>query len=301
MKLSVVITVYNEEKMLPDCLRSIKDFADEIVVVDCESTDKTAEIAKKFTSKIYQQKNDPSAIDIQKNFGFTKATGDWILSLDADERITSELAQEIKKIIENSEVAGYWIPRKNIIFGKWIQHTGWYPDEQLRLFRQGKGKYKAIHVHEDLIVDGEVGHVYSYMLHEHYQTIAQFIQRGFLIYAPNEARSRLEKGYTFSAIDIIRFPMGEFLSRYFAREGYKDGLHGLALSLLMASYHLMVFCYIWQEKKFPEEKELFILKDVYNEGKKMRTDFAYWITHEGIKNEKNVLKKILLKAKRKIS
>ncbi len=250
-QLSVVITVYNGEAMLAKCLESVKDLADEIIVVDNMSTDETVIIAKKYTKKIYSQKNDPQNIDIQKNFGFSKATKEWILSIDPDEQVTPELAKEIIEKIENwklkianSDVVGYWIPRKNIIFGKWIQHTGYYPDEQLRLFQKGKGKYISHHVHEDLHVDGSISHLHHELLHENYHTIGQFIHRNLLAYAQNEAQALMDNGYTFSYMDAMWFPAREFLSRYFAREGYKDGVHGLVLSLLLAAYHLVIFAYI---------------------------------------------------------
>lgn len=301
MKLSVVISAYNEEKTIEDCLKSVKGWVDEIVVVDNISTDNTEKIVKKYTKKIFKQKNDPTSIDTQKNFGFTKATGDWILSLDADERVTPELAKEIKEKITVKDTVGYWIPRKNILFGKWIEHTGWYPDEQLRLFRKGKGEYKAKHVHEDLVVEGAVEHLREHILHENYQAIGQFIERNLLRYAPNEAESIIANGYTFSYIDALWFPAREFLSRYFAREGYKDGLHGLVLSLLLAAYHLVIFAYIWEKKNFPQEKELFSLSHIHHESEKIGDEFQYWFQTETIKNTKNPLKKVLLKTKRKLT
>ncbi|MGH7246419.1 MAG: glycosyltransferase family 2 protein, partial [Candidatus Levyibacteriota bacterium] len=129
-KLSVVISAYNEERNIGPCLESVKNVVDEIIVVDNSSTDKTVAVAKKYTKNIFSQKNNPQTVDLQKNTGFEKATGEWILSLDADERVTPELASELKEVIHQSgvEIVGYWIPRKNIIFGKWIEHTGWYPD-----------------------------------------------------------------------------------------------------------------------------------------------------------------------------
>ena len=120
-KLSVVVTVFNEEKNIERCLKSLR-FADEIVVVDNSSEDQTLSLAKKYTDRVYSQKNDPKLIDIQKNFGFKKATGDFILSVDADEEVSEELSREIKKILKETpeNVNGYLVPRKNFIFGKWI-------------------------------------------------------------------------------------------------------------------------------------------------------------------------------------
>src|SRR3990172_4504796 len=154
--LSVVVSAYNEEKSLGRCLASV-GFADEIIVVDNQSQDKTVEVAKKFTKKIYSQKNI-LMLNTNKNYGFGKATGDWILNLDADEEIPKDLAQEIKTIIQTKpKYAGYWIRRKNIIFGKWVTHGLWWPDKQIRLFRRGKGKFACVHIHEYVSIEGQVG------------------------------------------------------------------------------------------------------------------------------------------------
>ncbi len=243
---SVVISTFNSEEKIEDCLKSAS-WVSEIIVVDGTSSDKTLDIVRKYTSKIFVRPNH-KMLNINKNFGFSKTSGEWILCLDSDERITTELQQEIREIIGNS-VDGYWIPRKNIIFGKWMQHTGWYPDAQLRLFRRGKGKFLEEHVHEMIKVQGEVGQLREHILHYNYDSISQFIQKLGTIYGPNEAEQLIKKGYAFDWKDAIRFPVKEFLSRFFAREGYKDGFHGLMLSLLMAFYHFLIFanfkiCYV---------------------------------------------------------
>src|ERR1035437_8191953 len=197
-KVTAVISAFNEEKNIERCLKSLI-FADEIIVVDNSSTDKTSEIAKKYSKKVFVQKNDPNLIDLQKNFGFDKASSEWILSIDADEEVSPELAKEIKSIIQKkSKVDGYWIPRKNIIFGKFIEHTGWYPDPQLRLFRKGKGKFVKTHVHEPIKLDGESAYLSEHLIHHHYKIIAEFMQKTINIYAPNEAQNYLDKGYQFS-------------------------------------------------------------------------------------------------------
>lgn len=296
--LSVVVSVFNGEKYLSQCLTSVKDIADEIIVVDHQSSDNSLTIAKKFTKKIYSQKNNPEDIDRQKNFGFEKATSDWTLSLDADERLTEELKKEIQETIADEKFVGYWIPRKNIIFGKWIQHTGWYPDYQLRLFKTGKGKFVKQHVHEDVQVDGQTAKFVSPFIHEAYQSIAQFLQRGLLVYAPNEAKAMRDNGYVFSFADAIRFPVKEFLSRFFAREGYKDGFHGLVLSLLMSAYHLAVFAYLWEYEKFKEHEESV---DIFSEEiRASAKDLRYWLSSVKIEKTKNPASKVLLRAKRKL-
>lgn len=299
-KISVVISAYNEEKNIEDCLKSVKELADEIIVVDNSSTDRTADIASKFTKKVYKQKNDPTKIDLQKNFGFEKATGDWILSLDADERVTEELAKEIRSRMQNSksEIQGYWIPRKNIIFGKWIEHTGWYPDYLLRLFKRGKGEFVAEKVHEPLVVNGETEKLSEPIYHENYKSVNQFINK-MIVYTDSESKSLIEDGYKFSSMDIIRKPFEEFLSRFFAQEGYKDGLHGLALSLLMAFYRLLVFLKIWEYKKFFEE-DINVAKSFKDESRKIASDVSYWVAEVQKKETRNPVKRLILQTSQKI-
>lgn len=298
--LSVVITAFNEEKNIGECLKSIQAIADEIIVVDNSSSDKTVDIAKKHGAKIYTQQNDPSRIDIQKNFGFEKATGEWILSLDADERIPSGLADEIKSEIENSkpETMGYWVPRKNIIFGKWIQHTGWYPDYQLRVFRRGQGKFDAEKVHEPLIVDGVTLKLSSPIHHENYRSINQFLLR-MVVYTDSEAKALVAKKYKPVPIDVLRMPLQEFLRRFFTQEGYKDGFHGLILSLLMAFYHLVIFLKVWEAHKFAEQ-DVNALELFKKESKKMRNELLFWIINAEKQETHNPIKKIWLKTSGKI-
>jgi glycosyltransferase involved in cell wall biosynthesis len=297
-KISAVVSVFNEEKNIERCLRSLT-FADEIVVVDNSSTDRTVQLAKKFTDKIYNQKNDSSKIDIQKNFGFDKAVGDWILNIDADEEVGPKLAKEIKEEIEKP-ADGYYIPRKNIIFGKWIQHSGWYPDFQLRLFRKGKGKFTKTHVHELLTLDGNIKYLKNEIIHYNYDGVSQFLQKAINIYVPNEAKNLLDKGYVFRYTDAIRFPLKEFLGRFFLREGYKDGFYGLMLALLMGFYHFLIFVNIWESNKFKDLNENQTQALVRNEFIKSNKEFSYWLTKQNIDKIKNPFKKIIYKLLGKI-
>lgn len=297
-KLSVVISAYNEEKKIADCLESVRELGDEIVLVDSSSTDKTVEIAKKYTRRIYARPNN-LMLNVNKNFGFSKAKGDWILSLDADERVSSELSREIKGKISNSKVVGYWIPRKNIIFGKWIQHTGWYPDHQLRLFQRDKGKFPENHVHEMVQLHGETEYLTEHIIHYNYDSVYQFLQKLGTIYAPNEAQQLMKKGYVFNWKDAFRFPLSEFINRFFAREGYKDGFHGLMLSLLMGFYHLVVFSYVWEQNNF-KEAHVDLLSGIKKEAQEGYKDVLYWIFNEQVKHETNVFKKSILHMRAKL-
>jgi len=310
-KLSVVISAFNEEKNIERCLKSLS-FADEIIVIDNSSLDKTAEIAKKYTKLVFTQKNDPNLIDLQKNIGFEKASCDWILSIDADEEVSPELTKEIRSEIrsfdpelrtegnQRSEVSGYWIPRKNIIFGKFIQHTGWYPDPQLRLFRKGKGKFVKAHVHEQIKLEGESAYLNEHLIHHHYKTITEFMQKTINIYAPNEAQNYIDKGYQFSYFDAIRFPLNEFISRFFARKGYLDGFHGLMLSFLMAFYHFTIFAFLWEKQGFKEYDKDDFINDTDKEFAKVGKEILFWISKEKLERIKNPVKRNLQKMSNKL-
>lgn len=278
-KVSAVISAYNEEKNIERCLQSLS-FADEILVVDNSSSDNTAKIAKKYTNKVFSQENDPSQIDIQKNLGFELASSDWILSIDADEEVSEGLVREIEEVINKKDntINGYWIPRKNIIFGKFIEYTGWYPDPQLRLFRKGSGKFVKTHVHEPIKLEGKSAYLNEHLIHHHYNTISEFVNRTINAYAPNEAQNYLNKGYRFSYFDAIRFPLNEFISRFFARKGYKDGFHGLMLSLLMAFYYFMVFALLWEKQGFKEYDKEDFLADTEREFRRGGRDILFWFS-----------------------
>jgi glycosyltransferase involved in cell wall biosynthesis len=298
-RISVVISAYNEEKNLPDCLASVK-FADEIIVVNNSSTDRTEEIAKKYTHHIITQKNDPLKIDLQKNTGFAKTSGEWILSIDADERIPEELAEEIKRVLgDNPPENGFEIPRKNIIFGKWIQHSIWWPDYQLRLFRKDTGKFEKTSVHKALIVRGDIGKLSEPMVHINYTTVSQYVQKMDTIYTENEAEELLKSGKKVRPLDAISMPAHDFLKTFFLQKGYLDGLHGLVLSLLQAFYALLVFAKAWEKQGFEDQENKNFLHDVWHEMKKLSREFNYWYLTETMEETKRTVKKLYLKLVRK--
>jgi (heptosyl)LPS beta-1,4-glucosyltransferase len=150
-------------------------------------------------------------------------------------------------------------------------------------------------------VDGEVGKLVSSMQHQNYASIQEFVKKTALIYAPNEAEVLLKNGYVFSPYDAIRMPVKEFLSRYFARDGYKDGLHGFVLSCLMAFYHLLVFGYVWEYNKFKELPSKTFIPDLEEETKKLKHELSYWIYTKKIEEEKNSVKRNMYKMVRKFS
>lgn len=298
MKISVCITTFNSKDFIEDCLKSVT-FADEIIVIDHESSDGTQEILKKYTKNVFVQKNNPDRIDEQKNFGFKKAGNDWILSLDADERVTPELAKEIKEIVRNSSsMSGFRIPRKNIIFGKWIQHSLWWPDPQLRLFRRGKGEYKDA-VHKDLSLEGECGELRNPILHENYQSLTQYLTK-MDRYTQIEALALFKSGKKLHVVDALRFPLQDFLKTFFLQNGYKDGLHGLVLSTLQAFYSFLVFAKVWELQGFKEENSDDFLKIMHKEWVRAQKEIAYWFLTSFITRTRNPIRKMKLTIQRKV-
>lgn len=295
--ISIVISAWNEENIIKRCLETVQ-WADEIIFVDSGSTDKTTSIARSYTSKIYSRPNNPM-LNVNKNFGFTKATSKWILSLDADEIIPENLVREIKKAVNQEAIDGFWIPRKNIIFGKWIEHGLWWPDRQLRLFRKGKGKFPCVHVHEYLSVEGPAETLQNPMIHYNYDSISQFLRKMDTLYTESEVTKLISTGYQLSWSDAIRFPVSDFVKIYFAQEGYKDGLHGLVLSLLQAFYSFIVFTKLWERKNFTEIQPS--LKDITDELKHSKNEIQYWVGESNMKSSPRITEKLWYRFVRKLS
>ncbi len=297
--ISVVISAYNEEEKIEDCLKSAKNLADEIIFIDNSSSDKTSQIAKKYTDKIFTLPNDPVMLNRNKNYGFEKATCKWIISLDADERITKELSSEIKKVVSGDIYSGFEIPRKNIIFGKWIRHSIWWPDYNLRLFKKGAGKFPLKHVHEKLELIGKVGKLQNPMVHYNYQTISQYIKKLDNTYTESEAQNFIQSGKDVHWYDAIRWPISDFVKTYFFQEGYKDGLHGLVLSQLQAFYSLVFFAKVWERKeKFKDLTPPDFLNESSKELAKAFKEIWYWVYTA--KMETNIAKKLYYKIRRRL-
>lgn len=231
--LSVVITNFNEAENLRGALQSVA-FTDEVIVVDGGSTDNSLEVAKKFGAKVFVRDN-PAQLNINKNFGFEQAKGDWILSLDTDERIPSELAQEIRKVIEDPNAAdGYFIKRRNFMGKKWVKYGGRWPDPVLRLFKKGQGKFACKHVHEMLEVDGHTGELDNPMDHIAFRSIVEYLSKTFLRYAPFTA-SKIKSGELKRRFPFIRWvlinPVELFFRTYLQKKGFLDGWEGLIFAL----------------------------------------------------------------------
>lgn len=271
-----MINTLNEEKNISKALESVK-WADEIIVCDMYSSDKTAEIAKKMGAKvIFHKKLD--FVEPARNFAISKAACDWVLVLDPDEQITESLKERLVQIAGKMKEIDYVrVPRKNIIFNKWIKNAGWWPDYNIRFFKKGKVQWTdKIHrppETQGLGLDLDADEKWA-IIHHHYQTISQFIER-MNRYTSVEAESMIKGGYQFDWKDLFRKPMEEFLSRFFARHGYKDGLHGLALSLLQALSNLVVYLKTWERSGFKEGT--IEIAEIEKETKVAQDTMSYWL------------------------
>jgi len=248
MAISVVINTHNEADKLKDCLQSVKDWVDEIVVVDMESTDETRKIARNFNAKIYKEKLVPY-VELIRNQSVNKANSDWALVLDPDERISANLAKELKKIVKEDKFEVVNIPRKNIIFNKWIRHTNWWPDRQIRFYKKGrvvwpekihqypqvKGKVLDLPAKEELAIE-----------HLNYENISQFLSRQNR-YSEILAQNYFDEGQRFSWFNFFWRPTRIFLQRYLRHAGFLDGFHGLSLSYLATLSQMATEIKLWEK------------------------------------------------------
>lgn len=248
MKLSIVIITYNEEENIKECLESVQ-WVEEIVIVDGFSLDRTVEICKEYTGKIYQRENVRN-LNINKSYGFEKASGDWILYLDADERVSPELAQEIREILSREDkFVAYKMPRKNYYFGRWLKYGGNYPDYQLRLFKRGKAHFECRHVHEKLQVEGKVGYLQYPLLHFTYPTISHYLKK-FDFYTSLEAEYIFKNNKRCCILPKVTVkPMVRFIRRYFLKFGFLDGLPGLLACIFDALSIIVSYGKYWEIKR----------------------------------------------------
>lgn len=250
--LSVVLAVYNEEENLPGCLESVKDLADEIVIVDGGSKDKTIEVAKKFKAKIIETDNPP-IFHINKNKAIDAATSDWILQLDADERITPQLSNEIKKVInEDSDINGYWIPRSNLFLTRFLKKGGQYPDYTLRLYKKGKGRLPAKDVHEQAVVEGRVEFLKEDLLHLRDTSFQKYLN-GLNRYTDIISIQMKEEGVKINIFSFFNYfllkPLGWFLWTYFRHRGYIDGLPGFIFALFSSFRFPIAYIKLYSQKE----------------------------------------------------
>jgi glycosyltransferase involved in cell wall biosynthesis len=238
MKISATIITYNEERNIARAIESLR-CCDEIVVVDCGSSDRTVELAANLGARVIE--NPWAGYASQKNFASARASNDWILSIDADESLSEALEAEIWQIKKNGpEYDGYTVPRLAQYLGRWILHSGWHPDRKVRLFNRARARWVGEYVHESVQVDGPVGHLKSNLLHftcsslsEHLKTLDQ--------YTTLAAEQIVAKKKPVGMKHLLGEPSWTFLQTYFLKGGYLDGTEGLAIAYMAAMYNFLKY------------------------------------------------------------
>lgn len=299
--ISAVINVINEADSLNKCLHSLKNFADEIIIVDMESTDGSVDVAKKYGAKVFSFKA-MKYVEPARNFAISKATGKWIILLDPDEFLPKTLKHELKRITLRHNIDYVKIPRKNIIFGKWFHNSRTWPDYLIRFFKKGSVVWnKEIHSQPQTkgngitLLDSEK----LAIRHNHYNSVTEFIIRA-LRYSTIQAEELVKDDTKLKMSDFILKPIQEFNSRFFFAQGYKDGLHGLIFSLLQSFSIFLIYCKLW-EKQGSTEK--IVSKDSFvSASLEASYEYTYWFT-KYFKDEytKNIFKNSILKIKLIIS
>jgi glycosyltransferase involved in cell wall biosynthesis len=235
--ISACVICLNEELNIARCLSSLEGM-DEVVVVDSGSTDRTVEIARSYTNMVFHR--DWTGYADQKNFAMSRAKGDWILSVDADEELSPDLKKEINMVLSsNPQDAGFRIPRRSFYQGRWINHSGFYPDRQLRLFRRERAKWVGRRVHERVEVDGPVGKLKSDVLHYPYNGVISGQLKTVDAFSTLFAKDLRDQGAGFHLWLLVVRPVFKFLEVYILKKGFLDGVPGLIIAVTSA-YALFV-------------------------------------------------------------
>jgi glycosyltransferase involved in cell wall biosynthesis len=247
-KLSVMIITYNEEERLQGALDSVK-WADDIVVVDARSTDRTVAIARSYTDRVIVR--DWPGFVAQRNFALDQTRYEWVLSLDADERLSPALQEEIQRLCETEMSAdAYYVPRRAYFLGRWIAHSGWYPDYKLRLFRKACGRWQGGPVHESVHVTGTVQSLRGDLWHYPYRDLAHNLHR-INRYSTLGAQKLLAAGKRVRWCDVTLRPALTFLKTYLLRQGFRDGYQGLFIAVLTSYVNFAKYAKLWEFQHTP--------------------------------------------------
>lgn len=247
--ISVALITKNEEANLRRTLDSVR-WANEIVIVDCDSTDRTAEIAREFGAKFLVE--SWRGFGAQKNFAIAQCAGEWVLALDADEEVSAELAREIQTLLAGTpEHDAYILPRRNFFLGRWMRHGGYWPDPKLRLFRHGTAQFEERAVHETMRCSGSTGKLHGHLLHHAYPTLESYIEH-MNRYSTLGAGQAIEKGKRSRGLfpfwwNVYFTPVATFQYNYLLRGGFLDGRQGLLLHLYHSVYVSWKYAKAWEQ------------------------------------------------------
>ena len=249
VKISAVIIAFNEEDKIADAINSVK-WADEILLVDSESTDRTKEISENLGAKVITQKW--LGFSKQKQFAVDSAEHDWIFSLDADEVVSEELRDEILKLKNSANLAdGYKIPRLSFYMNRPIRHGGWYPDWQIRFFNRQKGKWKDVLIHESVEIEGKVEKLSGDILHYSVENMAHHHRMIGERYAPLAAEQMFLRGRKTSPLKIATAGLTAFLQTYILKAGFLDGFAGFCIARFAAHHAFLKHLLLWEKQNKP--------------------------------------------------
>lgn len=234
---SVVVLTKNEEANIAQCLDSVR-WADEVIVVDDLSTDKTVEIVKRYTDKLFIRKMDVEGK--HRNWAYSQARNVWVLSLDADEIVTEELRKEITTVINSNSYVAYAIPLRNYIRNYWVRYGGWYPASKVRLFQKSKFKYEEVEVHPRIIVNGKCSRLRSDIIHNGYPDIEHFLA-SVNRQSTLEAVKWINSGRVMSLAHALWRSFDRFCRRFIRKKGYRDGLYGFTVAFFDALYQILSY------------------------------------------------------------
>jgi glycosyltransferase involved in cell wall biosynthesis len=274
-RVSAIVITYNEEKNIERCLKSIQ-WADEVIVVDSFSTDRTAELTRKYTAHIISHAYDGEVPQRQR--GFAEASGEWLFWIDADEEVSEELKQSILHTVNSSDAHdGYYLSRKASVLGKWIEHGGWFPDWQFRLVKKEKIVPEYQEIHGGFTTNGTKGKLEGILYHYTYATIAEYLRKmndQTSLHVSNKLKD--DPQINVGVNKLVLSPLSYFLRMFFVQKGYKDGMHGFLLACYSALYTMLMYAKTW-EYRYRREESKGILPPIRNaDVQRLKLKYSPW-------------------------
>lgn len=250
--LSVVVLTKNEEQNIASCLGSVRDWADELIVVDDESSDRTLAIVKNFTSLIFERKMDNEGR--HRNWAYAQTKNEWVLSLDADERVSEELKDEIMATLQNPSGEAYAIPQRNYIGSYWVRHAGWYPASKIKLFKKSKFRYEEVEVHPRAFVEGTTGSLTKDIIHKSYRDFGHYLAK-LNRQTTWEAQKWLSTEQGMTRGRVVRRSVDRFFRSFIGKQGYKDGFIGFMIAFFGSLYQVISYAKYWEMKNNQSKTE----------------------------------------------
>jgi glycosyltransferase involved in cell wall biosynthesis len=253
MKLSVLMVVFNEEDVIRDALESITGWVEEIIIVDSHSSDRTVEICREYTDKIFIR-DWPGFIE-QKNFALRQCRGEWVLNLDADERVSARLRQSIQETLQNpQEFEGYYLNRRSNFLGAWIHHSGWYPDRVLRLFQRDRGRWSGYEPHAAVQLQGQAGQLEGDLEHYPYRNLRHHLEK-LNRYSTERATALHAQGKKCRLSDLVLRPALSFFKKIILKQAFRDGSRGVFIALLTALSVYAKYAKLWELQQVQHQKQ----------------------------------------------